>query len=164
MDCNRASEGRLDPDPYLKNGHRRGVEKLLIGKEMDAHVKRSHQYHQNKAKIYSLELVQYTEVMKNRLEEEETYKDIDGDSDVIRLLLLIKIIAYSYKSKSYPVLAIHMALRKFYISHKASSSSCNEYFKTMSNLRDIISHRGGVIGNHPFLVDTFLKATDPSDP
>ena len=102
--------------------------------------------------------------MKNRLEGEETYEDIDGESDVIRLLLLIKSIAYSYNSKYYPVLAIHMVLRKFYSRYQSSSSLCDEYFKMMTNLRDIISHCGGVIGNHPLLVEKFLKATDPSDP
>ena len=58
------------------------------------------------------------EVTKNRLEGEENYEDIDGESDVIRLLLLIKSITYSHESKSYPVLAIHMALRKLYTSHQ----------------------------------------------
>ena len=139
------------------------VAKLLLGKEIDAYVKRSQQYRQNKAKIYSLDLGQCTEAMKNRLKGEETYEDINGESDIIHLLLLIKSIAYSYESKSYPVLAIHMALRKFYTSHQSSSSSRDEYFETMLNLRDVISHRSGVIGNHPFLVGKILKATDPLD-
>ena len=43
-----------------------------------------------------------TEAMENCLEGEETYKDIDGESDVIRLLLLINSIAYSYKIKILP--------------------------------------------------------------
>ena len=34
----------------------------------------------------------------------------------------------------------------------------------MSNLRDAISHCGGVIGNHPFLVEKPLKAADLADP
>ena len=34
----------------------------------------------------------------------------------------------------------------------------------MTNLRDVISHCGGVIENNPFLVDKFLKATYPADP
>ena len=109
-------------------------------------------------------LGQCTEATKNCLKVEETYKEIDGDSDVIRLLLLIKSIAYSYESKYYPVLAIHTKLRKFYTSHQSSSSSCDEYFETMSNLRDIISHCGGVIVNHLFLVEKFLKDADPTDP
>ena len=33
----------------------------------------------------------------------------------------------------------------------------------MTNLRYIISHCGGVIGNHPFLVEKLLKAADLAD-
>ena len=51
-----------------------------------------------------------------------------------------------------------MALREFYTNHQSSLSSCDEYFKTVSNLRDVIYQCGGTIGNHPSLVDKFLKA------
>ena len=66
------------------------VAKLLLVKYIDAYVKRSQQYRQNKAKIYSVAMGQCIEDMKNCLEGEETYKDIDGESNVIRLLLLIR--------------------------------------------------------------------------
>ena len=51
--------------------------KILLGKEIDAYAKRSQQYHQNKAKIYSVALGQCTEAMKNRLEGKETFEEID---------------------------------------------------------------------------------------
>ena len=38
-------------------------------------------------------LGQFTGAVEDRLEVGETYEDIDGELDVIRLLLLIKIIA-----------------------------------------------------------------------
>ena len=114
--------------------------------------------------IYSVALGKYTEAMNNCLKGEEIYEYIDGESDVIRLLLLINSIAYSYESKSYPVLAIHMALRKFYSSYQSSSSSCDEYLEMMNILREVIFHFGGVIGNHLFLVGKILKATDTEDP
>ena len=151
-DRNRVSEGCCDTDPHLKNGYQYG------------NVERSQQYRQNKANMYCVALGQCMEAMKNRLEGKETDEDINVDSGVIRLLILIKSIAYSYKSKSYPVLVINVALRKFYTSHQSSSSSCDEYFETMSNLRDVISHCGGVIGNHPFLVDKLFKAEDTTEP
>ena len=66
------------------------VTKLLIGKYIDAYVKPSHNYRQNKAKIYYVALGQCTKGMKNRLDREETYEDINGESDIICLLLLIK--------------------------------------------------------------------------
>ena len=50
---------------------------------------------------------------------------------------------------SYPVLAIHTALRKFYSSYQSSSSLCDEYFEKMTNLIDFISHWDSVIVNHP---------------
>ena len=140
------------------------VTKLLLGKYIYAYVERSQQYRQNKAKVYSVALGQCTEATKNCLEGDDTYEGIDGESNAIRLLLLIKSMAYSYESKSYPVLAIHMALRKFYTSHQSSSSTWDKYFDTMSNLREVISHCGGIIGNHQFLVGKFLKAADPTDP
>ena len=34
----------------------------------------------------------------------------------------------------------------------------------MTYLRYVISHCGRFIGNHPFLVDNFLKAAKPVDP
>ena len=34
----------------------------------------------------------------------------------------------------------------------------------MSNLRDVISHCGVIIGNHPFLVGKLLKDADPTYP
>ena len=34
----------------------------------------------------------------------------------------------------------------------------------MTNLRDVISHCRGVIRNHPFLIDKFLKVEEPADP
>ena len=39
---------------------------------------------------------------------EEYYNNIDKESGVICLLLIIETIAYSFDSKSYPVLEIHM--------------------------------------------------------
>ena len=98
------------PIPTTRTEINEEVSKLLLGKEFDEYVKRSQQYRQNKAKIYSVTLVQCTEAMKNCLEGEETYEDFNEDSDIIRILLLIKSIAYSYESKLYHVLAIHVAL------------------------------------------------------
>ena len=57
-----------------------------------------------------------------------------------------------------------MALRGFYTTYQSNSSLCNKYYETMNNLRCVISHFGGVIGNHPFLIDKSLKSDKPEDP
>ena len=66
---------------------------ILTGKDIDAYIKHSQQYLQNKAKVYSIALGQYTEAMNNFLEGEDTYEDRDGESNVIHILLLLKSIA-----------------------------------------------------------------------
>ena len=109
-------------------------------------------------------LRQCTEAMKNLHKGEETYDDLDGYYDFISLLLLRNSISYYYESKSYPILVIYMVLRKFYSCYQSITLSCDEYFETMTNLRDVISHCGGVIVNHTFLVEKILKAIDPGDP
>ena len=84
------------------------MSKLLLVKEINAYVKCDQQYRQNKAKMYSVTLRKCTEAMENYLEGEESYKNIDKESDVIYLLLIIETITYSFDSKSYPVLEIYM--------------------------------------------------------
>ena len=46
--------------------------------------------------MYYVALRKFTEAMKNRLEGEESYEKFNEESDVIRILLFIKSIAYSY--------------------------------------------------------------------
>ena len=148
------------PIPHKRTDIKVDVAKILPGKYIDGYVKRSQQYRNNKANIYSVAIGQCTEAMQNSLEGEKSYEDIDEELDVIRLLLLIKSITYSSESKSYPVMAIHMEMRGFYSTSQSNSSSCDKCFETMNNLRDVISHCGGVFRNHPFLINNFLKADE----
>ena len=57
-----------------------------------------------------------------------------------------------------------MALRGLYYSFQSNSSSCERYFETLTNLREIISHCGGFIENHPFLIDKFIRENNSVDP
>ena len=61
------------PVPTLRTDIDMEVAKLLLGKEIDAYVKRSQQNRKKKAKIYSVSLGKCTEATKNRLKGEETY-------------------------------------------------------------------------------------------
>ena len=57
-----------------------------------------------------------------------------------------------------------MALRGFYSEFQSNLSLCDEYFKTLTNPRDFISHCRGVIGNHLLMIEKFPKASNPVDP
>ena len=56
--------------PYTRENIEGDMAKLLLVKEIDSYDKRTQQCHQNKAKIYSVVLRQFTEAMKNCLKGE----------------------------------------------------------------------------------------------
>ena len=58
------------PIPTTRTDIDEEVENILLGKEIDAYAKRIQQYRQNKVKIYSVDLGQFTEAMKDCLEGE----------------------------------------------------------------------------------------------
>ena len=57
--------------PYTRNDIDGYVDNIMLVKDIDSYNKRTQQYHQNKAKIYSVVLRQFTEAMKKCLKREE---------------------------------------------------------------------------------------------
>ena len=65
------------PIPVTRMDIDKDVAKILLRKDIDASVNQTQDYRQNKANMYSMDLGQCTEAMKNTLEGEETYESID---------------------------------------------------------------------------------------
>ena len=78
--------------------------------------------------------------MKAKLESEDSYSNISNKGDVIKPLELIQSIAFDYKSKLYPHLAIYNLLMNFYIYHKKPSMTNNMYLAAHQDFRDVITH------------------------
>ena len=98
---------------YLENRYQYvEAAKLFPGKYIDAYVERSQRYLQIKVKINSVALGRCTEAV-NRCTGMGLTRTLMGSPNVMRILLPINSIAYSYESKFYPVLDIHTLLRKF---------------------------------------------------
>ena len=74
--------------------------KILVCKDLDTYVKTMHLYFKNNSTLYSVVLIQCMGVTENCLEGEGNFEEIDKESDVIKLIKIIKIIFYVYKSKS----------------------------------------------------------------
>jgi len=112
------------------------VKNILLTSEIDSYIKGKSCCRQNKATIYAVVLEQYTEAMKARLETDSGYENISNDHDVIKLLKLIRDIAFDYESEPCPFLALHMALKNITVSpehselHATHSSSPSPTYKT----------------------------------
>ena len=98
------------------------------------YVKIKQLYLQNKVITYYVVLGLCTETMKNRLEGEVICDKINKESDVIKLLKLIKRILYAHESKSYPFLAVNQAMKSFDASHQQKTTLCDFYWDSMMNM------------------------------
>ena len=101
------------------------VAKLLLIKFLDALVNRKKLYLRSKAILYSGVLGQCTDATKKLLEGEGIFDDIENESDVIKLLKLIKSISYAYESKSYPLLEVQQAMKVFYSLYQDNKTLCD---------------------------------------
>ena len=131
---------KLNVDPALDD--------ILLKNEVDIYVKRKSTYRQNQATMFSVVLGQCTEALKAKLEADSNYDSILQSRDVIKLLLLIREIAFNYESDKYPYLAVHTSMKAFYEQFQKYSVSADSYLESFTNLYDVVSACGGTIGEH----------------
>ena len=114
-DISLAIEELKDPTftPPKKFNVDPALDDLLLKNEVDIFVKRKSTYRQNQATMFSVVLGQCTEALKAKLEADNNYETISQSRDVIKLLLLIREIAFNYESDKYPYLAVHSSMKTF---------------------------------------------------
>ena len=129
----------------------------LYKKDIKIWSKRESLYRQNKSSMFSIVLGQCSEAMKVKLESETDYKKISSKSDVIKLLKMIRNVAFAFESKRYPLLAVHTEIKGLYGNYQKSYMGCDSYMESFQNLVQVIEHCGGDFGNHPTLIKYNLK-------
>lgn len=112
---------------------------------------------QNKSSMFSILLGQCSKAMKSKLESKGIYDKISESSKLIGLLELIRNVAFSYKSKQYPYLAVYSAIKRIYGNFQRSYTTNNNYMETFQILSQVVTHCGGNFGHHPELVKYVLK-------
>ena len=83
---------------------------------------------------------------------------------MIRLLKMIQNISYSHKSKSYPFVTVHRYMKALYASHQSNNNFYNSYMESLTNLRGVITHCGGSLWEHPYLIMDMPKETEVDPP
>ena len=109
-------------------------------------------YATRKATIYAVVLGQCTEAMKAKLEANDAYQQIATDSNVIKLLKLVRVIAYNYESESYPFMAVVSAKKAYYTQVQKYYTTNKVFLDQFNNLQDVIEHSGRSVGNNDNLV------------
>ena len=68
----------------------------------------------------------------------------------------IKIILYAYYSNSYPFQDVYHVMKEFYAYYQHTTTSCDSYMESITNLRNFIVNYVGSLGEHPLLVNKKL--------
>eukprot|EP00957_Ditylum_brightwellii_P184083 14022120-Ditylum_brightwellii.AAC.1 len=101
----------MDLYPYLKGAGFEEIAAIITKKENDLYVQRKNVYNGNTANMYAVTYSQCTEAMRAKLESDDDFAEAAVESDVIKLLKIIKKISYKHQSQCYPFQAVHQAMR-----------------------------------------------------
>ena len=124
------------------------IREKIFEKDIEIWSKRESTYRQNKSSMFSVVLGQCSEAMRAKLESETSFKNILNDSDVIKLLELIRNIAFAYKSKRYPYLAVYTSVKTLYSyyqhhgsTHYRSDRATSHWIWTRGVVLTVFKHR-----------------------
>jgi Reverse transcriptase (RNA-dependent DNA polymerase) len=133
-----------------------GDQVTLVGKQMAG-------YNENIKKLYALVWGQCTDLMQQKLESSDGWDAIWRSGDGLKLLILIKNIAYAFQSQNYPARAIHEAKKRYFNLMQSATTTLKEHLTVFNNLVDVLEHTGGNIdddvGVERFVLNGRDKAT-----
>eukprot|EP00957_Ditylum_brightwellii_P064154 4867826-Ditylum_brightwellii.AAC.1 len=88
---------------------------------------------------------------------------MEAANDIVELLKIIKDISYKCKTQSYPLNAIHNAMRSFYLLYQKDAYTLEQCMESFLNNIGIIKHNNGNIGKHPKLGRNICKLDREED-
>eukprot|EP00957_Ditylum_brightwellii_P123892 9444075-Ditylum_brightwellii.AAC.1 len=92
--------------------------------------------------MYAVAYGQCTEAMRAKLESDKGYREAAEESDVIKLLKVIKKISYHYQSQQYPYRAVHQAMRALYFTSQKEGMTLEQYLDEFTNRREVLEECG----------------------
>ena len=77
---------------------------------------------------------------------------IEHNSDMLRLLGMIKKVAFKVETQQYLFQSPHFALRRFYTTYQRDGTTMEQYYVHFMNQRYMVEHCGGNLGDHKSLI------------
>eukprot|EP00957_Ditylum_brightwellii_P208003 15355471-Ditylum_brightwellii.AAC.1 len=76
--------------------------------------------------------------MRTKLEGKEGYKEAATESDVIKVLKIIKKISFQYQSQRYPYRAVHALMQALYFTSQKDGMTLEQYLDEFLNQQDVL--------------------------
>ena len=121
--------------------------KIIRKSLIDEYRKRKAAYQENKGKIYLFIIGQSIYAMIATLKGDSNFDLIEHNSDMLRLLGMMKKLAFKIETQQYLFQSLHVSLRRFYTTYQRDGTTMEQYYAHFMNQRDVVEHCGGNLGN-----------------
>ena len=133
-----------DPPDNASKSETRIWEKLI-----DEHVKRITYLNENMKTLYSLVWGQCTDIMRQKVEANNSFETISKTGDGLGLLTTLKGVAYQFQGQKYISHALHESMKRYYNCSQGKLATTQAYLENFQNVIDVVVHSGGKISGHP---------------
>jgi hypothetical protein len=133
-----------DPPDNASRSETRIWEKLI-----DEHVKRITYLNENMKTLYSLVWGQCTDIMRQKVEANDSFGHISATGDGLGLLTALKGVAYQFQGQKYLSHALHESMKRYYNCTQGKFVTTQAYLENFQNVIDVVVHSGGEIAGHP---------------
>eukprot|EP00957_Ditylum_brightwellii_P174178 13260471-Ditylum_brightwellii.AAC.1 len=107
--------------------------------------------------MYAIGYGQSSKAMRAKLKSKEGFAEAAAESNIIKLLNIIKKISFHYQSQQYPYRAVHQVIRALYMTSQKEGMTLEQYLNKLLNWKEIVEQCGGNAAYHPGLVNNALK-------
>lgn len=118
----------------------------------------------NMQRIFPLILGQCSRTIRDRIEASPEWDGINGGSDVIRLLRLIRRSIYNRSTSRKTTHAFSEAEQAFMCFKQTDKMSNSDYLEKFKSLAEVYEHVGGQLGVTEERILEFLEDPDANDP
>jgi Zinc knuckle len=107
--------------------------------------------------LFSLVWGQCSDVVRQKVESNETYAEVSRTGNGIGLLIILKGISFHFQSQKYSCHSIHEALKRFYNCSQGRFATTQAYMEHFQNVMDVVTQSGGSITGHTGIEDSIIK-------
>ena len=117
----------------------------IWNKRYDQYLKEVNAYSKDKEKVFMIVLGQCDKAMRNRVESEKGFSEIEEHSDVIAVLELIKNIAFDQNDRKYPPMQAASAWKDLCLIKQGEKEELLDFYKQFMALVEMVERPFGPI-------------------
>jgi len=128
---------------YPKNDNKGDV--AMWSKKYDQYTADAKAYKKNKEKVFVIVIGQCDKAMRNRIESLEEHEEMEEKSDVIKLLRMIKDVAFDSNDRKYPPMQAAQAWKNLCLVRQGDNEELLDYYKRFMALLEMVERTYGKV-------------------